>query len=234
MVQSRYDELHDRFFAIPSTKAGTRYERLAAVVFKSLHERNTVIHNFALVGTSRVKHKLDVLIDVDGTTKRILIEAKDFYRNGKRVGLPIVRNFRSVVEDTLPDDAFVVTCTGYTAPAQQYAKAKGIKLAVLRAFEDTDWEGYIRRVPIQLHVQTSPKINRLELTLEPAENSALMAEMQAAGIGMRIDDGSGAMFKDSDPVFVVGKSEKVQICQFLYDVISARAYQRVINIDVYP
>jgi hypothetical protein len=132
MARSKYDELHDRFFAIPSAKPGTRYERLAAVVLKLLHERHTVIHNISLKGTSRVPHQIDVLIEADGRAKRILIEAKDFDKKGRRVGLSIVRDFRSVIEDIHPEEAFVITCTGYTKPAQQYAKAKDVKLAVLR------------------------------------------------------------------------------------------------------
>jgi hypothetical protein len=233
MAGSKYDELHDRFFTIPSSKPGTRYERLAAVVLKGLHERHTVIHNISLRGTSRVPHQIDVLIEADGRTKRILIEAKDFDKKGRRVGLSVVRDFRSVIEDIRPDEAFVVTCTGYTAPAQQYAKAKGVKLAVLRAFEDADWEGYIRRVPIQLDVESSPRIAGIDLNLDRAENDALLAEMQAAGIGMKID-GVGVRFRDSDPVFVVSNSEKLQVCEFLQREIAARSHQPSINIDVNP
>jgi hypothetical protein len=50
MARSRYDELHDRFFPILSSKEGTRYERLAAVVLKALDEKNVVIHDFKLRG----------------------------------------------------------------------------------------------------------------------------------------------------------------------------------------
>jgi hypothetical protein len=232
MTRSKYDELHDRFFTIPSSKRGTRYERLAAVVFKSLYERRTVIHNISLRGTSRVPHQIDVLIEADGKTKRILIEAKDFDKKGKRVGLSVVRNFRSVIEDIRPDQAFIVTCTGYTTPAREYAKAKGVKLAVLRAFEDTDWEGYIRRVPIQLHVEAAPRIERLDLNLDRAENDALLAEMQAAGIGMKI--GGGVMFRDSDPVFLLSSSQRLHICEFLHHEIVARSHQPTISIDVNP
>jgi hypothetical protein len=50
MADSRYDELHDRFFSTQSSKEGTRYERLAAVVLKSLSEQSVVIHDFRLRG----------------------------------------------------------------------------------------------------------------------------------------------------------------------------------------
>jgi hypothetical protein len=232
MTRSKYDKLHDRFFTIPSSKRGTRYERLAAVVFKSLYERHTAIHNISLRGASRVPHQIDVLIEADGKTKRILIEAKDFDKKGKRVGLSIVRDFRSVIEDICPDQAFIVTCTGYTTPARRYAKAKGVKLAVLRAFEDADLEGYIRKVGIQLHVEGAPRIDRLDLNLDRAENDALQSEMQAAGIGMKI--GGSVMFKDSDPVFLLSRSQRLQICEFLHQEIAARSHQPSINIDVNP
>ena len=49
-------------------------------------------------GTSQVPHQIDVVIEAEGKTKRVLIEAKDFDKTGKKIGLPIVRDFRSVVE----------------------------------------------------------------------------------------------------------------------------------------
>jgi hypothetical protein len=57
---SRYDELHDRYSSLLSSKAGTRYERLAAMVFKSLDAANVVIHDLRLVGTSKVKHHVKI------------------------------------------------------------------------------------------------------------------------------------------------------------------------------
>jgi hypothetical protein len=48
--RSRYDELHDRYHALLTTKAGTRYEMLAAMVFKILEDKNIVIHDLKLVG----------------------------------------------------------------------------------------------------------------------------------------------------------------------------------------
>jgi hypothetical protein len=85
MTRSRHDELHDRFFAITSSKHGTRYERLAAVVLKGLHEQDTVIHSISLRGASKVPHQIDVVIETEGNTKRVLIEAKDFDRTGKKL-----------------------------------------------------------------------------------------------------------------------------------------------------
>jgi hypothetical protein len=50
--------LHDRYHKLLSSKAGTRYERLAAMVFKILEDHNVIIHDLKLVGDSTVAHQL--------------------------------------------------------------------------------------------------------------------------------------------------------------------------------
>ena len=147
--RSRYDELHDKYHLILTTKAGTRYERLAAMVFKALEDRNVVIHDLELGGDDPdVKHQIDVTVEVAGAPKHVIIECKDFDISGEKVGLGIIRNFRSVVEDTKADEGIVITCTGFTEDAQKYARSKGIKLAVLRIFETRDMNGRIVKVVV--------------------------------------------------------------------------------------
>src|ERR1700740_2417596 len=94
--RSRYDDLHDKYHRILTTKAGTRYERLAAMVFKALEDRNVVIHDLELPGDDpEVKHQIDVTIEIGGVTKRVIIECKDFDISEEKVGLDIIRSFRS-------------------------------------------------------------------------------------------------------------------------------------------
>jgi|GEM_PF-3124967 len=49
-ARSRYDELHDKYHRILTTKAGTRYEQLAALVFKALEAESTVVHDLDIFG----------------------------------------------------------------------------------------------------------------------------------------------------------------------------------------
>jgi len=56
--RSRYDEMHDYYYELLSTKSGTRYERLAAFVFKYLNQEKTVIHDLKLLGDSEVSHQI--------------------------------------------------------------------------------------------------------------------------------------------------------------------------------
>jgi Restriction endonuclease len=159
--RSRYDELHDLYYDLLSTKSGTRYERLAAVVFKSLEQSSTVIHDLKLVGDSGVSHQIDVTIERDGRQQRAIIECKDFDLSGDKVGLGIVRDFYGAIADINPDGAYVVTCNGFTSDAERYAKSKHIGLVILREFQESDWLGRIRQINIRFIpvVASQPKVD---------------------------------------------------------------------------
>jgi len=137
---STYDELHDQHQTMSGPhRAGIKYERLAALVFKSLEEKGAVIHDRKLTGDSKVKSQIDVIIDdPTGSQRRVLIECKDFDISRDDVGIDVIRGFWAVVEDIKPTDAMIVTCNGFTAPAMQYAAHKKIKLAILRKVADED------------------------------------------------------------------------------------------------
>jgi hypothetical protein len=204
--RSRYDELHDRYNTILTTKGGTRYEILAAFVFKALEEQDTVIHDMSLVGESDVAHQIDVLVERNGVERRVLIECKDFYISGKKIGLDIVRNFRSVLEDTNADEGMVVTCNGFTTDAQKYAKSKGIKLVVLRAVEQADMAGRISTVVVNLHI-LAPKTPTATVSLSDASQRLLAEECAKAGLNGGVSI--------ADPVYFVRGSERFQFNDFL-------------------
>jgi len=159
--RSRYDELHDLYSEILSTKSGTRYERLAAFVFKDLEQSGTVIHDLKLRGDSGVLHQIDVTIERNGKRQRTLVECKDFDISGDKVGLDVIRNFYGVKADIKPDEAYIVTCNGFTKEAELYAKSMHIGLVVLREFRESDWEGRLRQIDIHLNmvVPSQPRIH---------------------------------------------------------------------------
>lgn len=138
--QSAYDEIYDRCQSTAGAyRAGIKYERLAALVFKSLEQMGAVIHDQKLIGDSKVKSQIDVVIeDPRGSERRILIECKDFDISGENVDISIVRCFWAVVDDIKPTDAMIITCNGFTEPAIQYAAHKQIKLAILRKIGPDD------------------------------------------------------------------------------------------------
>jgi hypothetical protein len=204
--RSRYDELHDRYNTILTTKGGTRYEILAAFVFKALEEQDTVIHDLRLTGESDVAHQIDALVERNGVQRRMLIECKDFDISGEKIGLDIIRNFRSVLEDTKADEGVVVTCNGFTTDALKYAKAKGIKLLVLRAFEQADMPGRIKTVVVNLHV-LAPKTPTASVCLSDGSQRLLAEECAKAGLNGGVSI--------ADPVYFVRGSERFQFNDFV-------------------
>lgn len=67
MTKSHYDILHNKYENINTTKKGTRYERLAALVFKKLDESGTVMHDLRLLGESGTNSQIDIVIESDGS-----------------------------------------------------------------------------------------------------------------------------------------------------------------------
>ena len=205
--RSRYDELHDRFDPIKTGKAGTRYERLAAMVLKALHERDVVVHDISLRGDSTVPHQIDVSIQRDSESRRMIVECKDFDLREAKVGLDIVRSFRSVLEDTGADEAVIVTCVGYTREARIYAKAKGIKLAVLRSFEESDKAGRIQKITLNFQVRGTIRLEIDMLGMDQANHERFNAEMAAAGLASGV--------RQDSPVHFVKQSESIAFNEFL-------------------
>lgn len=172
---SKYDELHDRYQEIRTTKKGTRYERLAAVVFAALDQANIVIHDLNVIGAdSGVAHQIDVHIEQNSRKRRILVECKDFDVSGDSVGLGIARDFWGVVDDVHPDEAWIITCNAFTDGAKRYAKSKGIKLATLRAFADSDWINRIHTIVTNIIFRRT-HLDQLSMNLDGANDPAQLA-----------------------------------------------------------
>lgn len=166
------------------------------MVFKALAEKDVVIHDVSLVGESEVAHQIDVRITSEGEERRILIECKDFDISGDKVGLDIVRNFFAVLEDTKVSEGMIITSRGFTSDAARYAKAKNIKLVVLRIHEEEDWAGFIRTIVANLMFISLPHTAEFNLYVDREEDrSRFQAELAnlSSGRGVHIND----------PVYVV-------------------------------
>jgi hypothetical protein len=143
---SSIEQIYNSLIADEKMKNGSKYERLAAVVYKMLDDSDTVIHDLRLRGDGKLaQHQIDVTIEKDGKSKRILVECKKY---DKVIGIGIIRDFYGAVAQIKPDAAFVVTTEGYTKGAIKFAEDEDIGLAILRQAEDADWEGLIRKIVI--------------------------------------------------------------------------------------
>lgn len=148
---SQYMEnVYDRHIVNEKLKAGTKYERLAAVIYKILEEEDLVIHDLRLRGDGKTaEHQIDITIEKLGTKKRILIECKDY---NDVIGIGIVRDFYGAVAQIKPDEAIVVTTKGFTKGAVKFAQDESIKLAILREFKEEDWSDRIRRIVMKMRL----------------------------------------------------------------------------------
>ncbi|MDA1785047.1 restriction endonuclease [Bacillus cereus] len=147
-MSKQMDTIYNENIAEEKLKQGTKYEKLAAVVFKILNQNDVVIHDLTLRGDGKkTGHQIDVTVQSPGSnvSKRILIECKDY---DSKVGISIVRDFFGAVHQINPNEAFVVTTEGYTKGARTFAEDEGIKLAILRGFKEEDWEGRLRAIHI--------------------------------------------------------------------------------------
>lgn len=158
---STLDTVYDKYIADEKLKMGTKYERLAAVVFKILGESDLVIHDLRLRGAGKgAQHQIDVTIEKAGTSKRVLLECKDY---DAVVGIGVVRDFYGAVHQIKPDEAFVVTTVGFTSGAVAFAQDEGIRLAILRQAEEADTRDRIMKIhmKIALLCMDTPRITWL-------------------------------------------------------------------------
>lgn len=210
---SRYDELFDKYQGLLKTKSGTKYEMLAALVFKLLNESGVVIHDLHLTGETGTKAQIDVSIKEHGTDRRILIECKDYDVSGDPVGIGIVRGFWAVVEDTKPDTGIIITCNGFTRDAKKYAKAKGIKLAVLRDFRKEDNEDRI--LSFDIHIQEKSWTNPRPFLGFSKKEYLKKWQNDLTDAGINTKD----VFR-SDRIFIKKPNDRLILHNFVDDVLN--------------
>ncbi|MEV5024775.1 restriction endonuclease [Paenibacillus sp. LPE1-1-1.1] len=171
------DEIYNKHIAEEKLKNGSKYERLAAVVFKSLDESDTVIHDLRLRGDGKkAQHQIDVTIEKNHNKKRILIECKEY---DSLIGIGIIRDFFGAVNQIKPDEAIVITKKGYTSGARKFADDENIKLAILKEAEESDWDGLIRTIVVNgtLIIPYDLAV-ALHIDLENASNSLKQQYLQ--------------------------------------------------------
>jgi hypothetical protein len=218
-MTSAYDRLHDQFWNASTPKSGTRYERLAAYVLKALNKPSTIIHDIKLVGESDVKHQIDVSITHGQEQKRVLVECKDFEVSSQKVSLGIIRDFASVVDDIKPDEAIVITCVGFTKDARKFAKHKGIKLAVLREFQASDWDGRIRQVRMDIKIVRTANLHLSLNMSEQRHLDKLQRDMMEQGlIGL-------TGLEPGQPVYLNLSTGRVQINDFVQQQTNEQSHK---------
>ena len=206
---SRFEAIHDRYLDPSPKKAGAKYERLTALVLKTLDNAGVVVHDLKLRGESTVKHQIDVVFDTSGGKQRILIECKDFDVSGDLVGLGIVRDFLSVVRDIRPDRAIILTCNGFEKNAETFAQHNGIELAELREFRESDWEGLIKTVNVTI-IAPSTELKSISFNVRKADDQ----EHARRITGYDSQHGQSRVDRDT-PIYITKNGVETQIFELL-------------------
>lgn len=207
-ILSNMDLIYDRHVVEEKLKNGTKYEKLAAIVYKVLEHDSVVIHDLRLSGVGKnTKHQIDVVIEKSNMKKRVLIECKDY---STTVGISVIRDFYGAVHQLKPDEAIVVTTHGFTREAINFAEDENIKLVVLREFDDSDWEGRIKEIHLSINILaiTTPIISMI-----PANDT----EMEKA-IGARKNENRFQEISTQENYFYDNTGQKLETYQ---EVISS-------------
>lgn len=190
-MPSPIDELYREIFGSLPNKAGTAFERLAAIATFVESRGGTITHDAALKGgASGSNYQIDVLHQSEETTT--MGEVKDYTYRGGKVGRSDLQKLAGALLD-LPGVGKGVfwSATDYTKPARQYAhtsrsmpSGKEILLRGLRKSTPTDEQGFVKTIKVSgtVHIPeyeaarwvvhwTSDGFASLQALIPPGDNS---------------------------------------------------------------
>jgi hypothetical protein len=150
--RSEIEQIYDRNVAEEALKHGTKYERLTAFIFQTLDATATTVqHDVRLRGDGKkTKNQIDVWITNGGQRSRVIIECRD-KTDPNKIGVDEVRAFATVVRH-MDARGIMVTTTDYTHGARDLGDDEGIQLLTLRPFQDTDAEGRLIAIEVNIRV----------------------------------------------------------------------------------
>jgi hypothetical protein len=104
--------VYDRLVADEKLKEGSKYERLAALIYKVMDANADVVHHVILRASGNESdHEIDVAINADGADRTILIECRD---RGRKVIKGEVRDFFGKLHQLKPDIGILLSPQGFT------------------------------------------------------------------------------------------------------------------------
>ena len=139
------------------SNTGKKYEQLAQMVFNHINnsdregvETINVQHNVKLQGKT-TEHQIDVYWEfkVGIVTHKVIVQAKDLK---SKVNQGDMFTFKGVLEDLPGSIGIFVTTKGFQKGAMKVALAHDILIYELREPVDSDWDGYIKTVIVNMHI----------------------------------------------------------------------------------
>ena len=158
------------------------YEELVKDIYEKLGKTNNILilcwgPNCKVQGKSGVPHQIDVLTShSDGVHQyRTAIECKNWK---KKVDKDPIAKLSVIIDDAQIDKGVIVSQSGFTPDGKKLARSKNISLVELRAPLDTDWEGLIKDIHINLHIEM-PEYYDYEFIQDDLEGKGKLAKVRA-------------------------------------------------------
>jgi len=196
-MSQEIERIYDRLVAEEKLKAGTKYERLAALVFRVLDQSSMVVHDVKLIAPGKeAEHQIDVnATDRAGQHRSVVVETRD---RKEPVDLKQVRDFFGVVHQLKPDLAWIVSVVGFTPEAEKFARDEGIGLAVLRPNQPGE-DNRIKAIHFKMAVRGmgTPHITRW-LAADDNERSRLQELLRGREETKVMIDANRESFYDAD------------------------------------
>ena len=154
-----------------SQDVGTEYELLVKQIYEQLILEDgvnnvTVSHNIKLKGIrSGLHHQIDVYweFQLAGEIHRVAIECKNYSNS---VSIAKIRDFHGVIDDIGDIKGIFVSTNGFQSGAKQFADRFGITLKEIRKPIDSDWDGYIKSINVNLVLIPSPQLKGIDIEFD--------------------------------------------------------------------
>ena len=135
-------------------KKGTEYELFVRSVYECLNRADglsdvQIQHDVKLIGAAGIEHQIDVFwtFKIGGVDYKVAVECKDY---NSHVSKEKIEAFHSILHDIGNIHGIFASKMGFQSGAILYAQKYGIQLMEIRKPIDSDWEGRIKDIHIEL------------------------------------------------------------------------------------
>ncbi len=157
-------------------KKGTEYELFVKAIYECLNRADglsdvQIQHDVKMVGAAGVEHQIDVFwtFKRGSVDYKVAVECKDY---NSHVSKEKIVAFHSILHDIGNIHGIFASKMGFQSGAILYAQKYGIQLMEIRKPFDSDWEGRIKDIHLELRIGTVG-----EVTLQIFVNKVRAEEM---------------------------------------------------------
>ena len=176
------------------------YEELTKDIYEALGQASGVSiecwgPTCRVSGSSGTSYQIDVLTSHTAGLHRYRTAVDCKYWN-RRVGQSSVAKLSSMLDDTGIEKGVLVSLCGFAKPARRFAASKRISLVRLRPASETDWNGFIRHLSVDLRLIQNVVLHSQATIKDPSPSSELRLGKCGANLQIPTKDGSTASLRE--------------------------------------